>query len=82
MKGYNKIDGSISETSFRFTILPPWYESNLAYAIYVIILTLLIYTLVFYINKKSQSAALKIKREKEKQLNEQKEHKQKKKRRK
>lgn len=74
VKGYNKIDGSISETSFRFTILPPWYESNLAYAIYVIILTLLIYTLVFYINKKSQSAALKIKREKEKQLKEQKEH--------
>ena len=30
--------------------------------------------MVFYINKKSQSAALKIKREKEKQLKEQKEH--------
>lgn len=74
VKGYNKLDGSISETAVKFTILPAWYESNPAYAVYALILIGIIYISMLYINKKSQSAAHKVKIEKEKQLREQKEH--------
>lgn len=74
VKGYNKLDGNISETTVKFTIMPPWYESNLAFIFYFILLFGLIYVCILYINKKSQSAAHKIKIEKERQLKEQKEH--------
>lgn len=74
VKGYNKIDGIISETSLKFTILPSWYETKTAFALYTMIAILLIYITGYYINKKSQTETLKIKTEKEKQLKEQKDH--------
>lgn len=40
------------ETTYYFTILPKWYQTNLAYALYVIIATLLIIAIVRYVKQK------------------------------
>ncbi|MFA6871566.1 MAG: triple tyrosine motif-containing protein [Bacteroidaceae bacterium] len=39
------IDGSISTDSFSFTILPPWYRTNLVYSIYCILFILFLWGL-------------------------------------
>ncbi len=38
VKGMDELGKEISQASFQFEVLPPWYASNLAIALYVIIL--------------------------------------------
>ncbi len=40
------------ETKFEFTILPKWYQTNLAYFLYVVVFGLIIYYIINYVKKK------------------------------
>ncbi|MCO6147420.1 triple tyrosine motif-containing protein [Flavobacterium sp. NRK1] len=58
-----------NETSYQFTILPKWYQTNLAFALYIIIALLLIIAIVRYIKRriereheKTKTEALKAKK--------------------
>ena len=60
------------ETSFEFTILPPWYESKLAYTGYFLIIFILLYQVVVFIKKRSEKGAREMETQKELELMEQK----------
>jgi len=47
------------ETSFEFTILPKWYQTNLAYILYFLLSILLIYYAVNYVKRKIAFERLK-----------------------
>jgi hypothetical protein len=59
------------ETSYTFTILPPWYESNLAFVIYMIIIMLFIIKLLDFIKSRSEKGAREMEIIKEQELKEQ-----------
>ena len=61
-----------AETAFEFEILPAWYETNLAFAIYFILFVLLIVGLVIFVNHRSKKGAEQMKNVKEKEIQEQK----------
>jgi len=58
--------------SYSFTVLPAWYESQLAYIIYIILLIIFLVRVVIFIKQHSQKEALDMERKKEIELNEQK----------
>ncbi|MDP4238565.1 MAG: triple tyrosine motif-containing protein [Bacteroidota bacterium] len=59
------------ETSYEFTILPPWYESKIANLIYLILFSFFIYQLVIFINSRSEKGAREMEAQKELELKEQ-----------
>lgn len=59
------------ETSYQFTILPPWYESKIAYLVYFILLAGAIYLLLEFIKRRSQQGARDMEAQKELELQEQ-----------
>jgi len=59
------------ETSYEFTILPPWYESKLALFMYLILLSFLIFELFVFIKKRSEKGARDMEVRKELELKEQ-----------
>lgn len=61
----------VAECSYTFTILPAWYETNVAYGIYALLVLLLLGLLVFLIRHQFQKAAKKVERQKEVELQEQ-----------
>lgn len=52
VKSRNLAGISGKETSFEFTILPKWYQTNLAYFLYLILSVLLVYYLINSVKKK------------------------------
>ncbi|MBS7788020.1 hypothetical protein KIH23_12000 [Flavobacterium sp. CYK-55] len=52
VKSRNLAGLSGQQTSFEFTILPKWYQTNLAYFIYLVLSILFVYYLVHYVKKK------------------------------
>lgn len=42
-------DGTTDEDYIAFTILPPWYRTNIAYIIYVILFTCLIISIIYFV---------------------------------
>jgi len=65
VKAKSQLESKTVETSFKFTILPPWYESSLAFIIYALILLFLVFRLLLYIKKRSEKGALEMKVQKE-----------------
>ena len=59
------------ETSYKFTILPPWYESKMALLVYFILFSLFIYQLFILIKKRSEKGAREMEAQKEVELKEQ-----------
>jgi hypothetical protein len=59
------------ETSYKFTILPPWYESKIANVIYFILFSLFIYELFLFLKKHSEKGAREMEAQKELELKEQ-----------
>lgn len=72
VKAHNKISGALAETSFRFTILPPWYKTPWAFAVYGCLAISILYLTAHLFNRKSRKEVRKVRIEKEKQLLEQK----------
>lgn len=71
VKAINLIDGNISETSYTFSVQPPWYESKIAYFIYALAFIALIILLLRYIQHRSEMAAKEVEVRKEEELKEQ-----------
>jgi len=59
------------ETSYEFTILPPWYESKIAIVIYFILFAFFIYQLSVFIKTRSEQGAREMEAQKELELQEQ-----------
>ncbi len=70
VKAFNPIENRISETSFAFTILPPWYNSKLAIFIYFILILIITILGVKMLFRWKNATALKVKKEKELQMSE------------
>ncbi len=73
VRAQNALESEIVETSYHFVILPPWYESGPALAVYAILIMFLFFQLVVFIKKRSEKAAQKMKIQKEKEMQEQEE---------
>jgi ligand-binding sensor domain-containing protein/cbb3-type cytochrome oxidase subunit 3 len=58
--------------SYSFTILPAWYETRIAFVIYLLLVIMLIVAIVIFINQQSKKGAIDMERMKEIELNEQK----------
>jgi len=59
------------ETSYRFTILPTWYESRIANMVYFILFCFLIFLVYVFIKKRSEQGAREMEIKKEQELKEQ-----------
>ena len=73
IRANNSITNEIVETNYKFTILPPWYESLLAMIIYIILIACLLFLIVVFIDKRSQKGAREMKAQKEREMQEQEE---------
>lgn len=54
------------ETAYYFTILPKWYQTTLAYALYGVLSVLLVIALIRYVNRRIERENTKTKREAQK----------------
>lgn len=73
VKAQSMLDNEIVEASYRFTILPPWYESGMAFVVYALIALAVLFVLFRFIQKKSEEGARKMQVKKEKEMQEQEE---------
>lgn len=71
VRAKNLYDLQMAETSFTFTILPPWYLSNIAFVVYGLFVLLMVYLSVRYISFRSQLGAREMEARKEAEMKEQ-----------
>jgi len=71
VKAISQLDAKTVETSFKFSILPPWYESIVALIIYFLIFLYFVYRLLRYIQHRTQKGALEMQAKKELEMKEQ-----------
>ncbi len=71
VRAESNIKQDIAETSYRFSILAPWYESNLALFIYFCIVLLSLYLLYIFVKNKSEEGAREMQVKKEQEMREQ-----------
>ncbi len=71
LRAKNNFESTIAETSYKFTIQPPWYESKTAYFCYFILLLAFLWSIVEFINLQSKKKAHEIELQKETELKEQ-----------
>jgi hypothetical protein len=72
VRARNILESKEAICTYSFTVLPAWYESQLAIIIYFILFVLSMFGLVVFINQRSQKGALEMEKLKEIELNEQK----------
>ncbi len=63
-----RIGGVVYTDELRFEILPPWYRTNIAYSIYVILLVLLLFILWYWDDKRIKGKETKVKDEQKKAM--------------
>ncbi|MDR1122138.1 MAG: hypothetical protein LBM08_14685 [Dysgonamonadaceae bacterium] len=73
VKAQNLLGRETAETTYQFTILPPWYESWIAIVVYIMIVLASLFRLFTFIKKRSEKGALEMQRKKETEMYEQKE---------
>jgi len=71
VKAISQLDAKTVETSFEFTILPPWYESIVALIIYTFMFLYFVYRLLRYIQHRTQKGAMEMQAKKELEMKEQ-----------
>lgn len=71
VKARNLLEPETAETSYSFTILPPWYETSFFITLYVLLFVAALLYLVFYIKRRSEKGAREMKKQKEKEMLEQ-----------
>lgn len=72
VRARDMLDFRESETLFRFEVLPAWYETRIAFVIYIMLGLLLFAGLVVFVNYRSKKGAAEMKLIKEKEMQEQK----------
>ena len=72
VKARDLLESKEAELSFSFTILPAWYETNIAFAVYAILIIVLVVALIVFINYSSKKGAVEMEKLKELELQEQK----------
>jgi len=72
IKARDLLESRVADFSYSFTILPAWYETNLAVTIYIIILLMMIFALILFVNHKSKQGAKEMEIKKEIEIQEQK----------
>lgn len=65
------LNSNVVETRYQFVVLPPWYESKVAYGFYLILLLCLIYALFRFVKIRSEKGAREMEAQKELELQEQ-----------
>ncbi len=70
IRGYNKSNGLVQEKKINITILPAWYETWVAYSIYLIILLFVLYFIVKYVRYRYDRKIQMIEMHRERQLRE------------
>lgn len=71
VRAKNRFRPEVTETTYHFEILPPWYLSPLAYGLYLILLGLIVWLLVRFINIRSRRKAHEVEIRKEEEMKEQ-----------
>jgi len=74
VKAHNTLESKDALCTYSFTILPAWYESQIAFFIYFILFTMVLVVLILFINKRSLKGAMDMEKLKELELKEQKKH--------
>jgi len=59
------LEPEVVSCSYTFEVAPAWYESNLAYFIYILLFAFLLYVMVRFINYRSKRAAVQMEQKKE-----------------
>ena len=72
VRAHNLLESKESTLSYTFTILPAWYESNLAFGIYGLMILIAVFFVIMWINNRSKKGAREMEKQKEKELHEQK----------
>ncbi len=72
VKAKDMLESKEATYSYTFTILPAWYESQLAYILYFILFIIMIFLLIIWINERSRKGAVEMEKQKELELKEQK----------
>ena len=72
VRARNMLDFREDETFVKFEILPAWYETKLAFGVYILILITIFISLIVFVNYRSGRGAAKMKLIKEKEMQEQK----------
>jgi len=70
VRAKNMLESETVEASYKFTILPPWYESTTAYTLYLLLSAFLLYLLILLERKHSEKGVQKMKIQKEKEIHE------------
>jgi len=70
VKARSLLESNVVECAYKFSIAPAWYESNFAFAVYFIILVLLIMGFIRYTNQRSIQGALEMEKAKELEIQE------------
>ncbi len=71
VKAKNRFNLSMVHTAYTFRVLPPWYQSAIAYVVYLLLLATVVYFLILFIDYKSDQAAKKMEKLKEEESLEQ-----------
>lgn len=66
------LETNIATCSYEFVIEPAWYETNIAFGVYILLFILLVTGIVIFISHKSQKGALEMERIKEMEIQAQK----------
>lgn len=71
VRAKSSLESNVVETSYLFTILPPWYESTIAYLVYLILFVLAILKMLKLIQIRSEKGAREMEAQKELEMKEQ-----------
>lgn len=71
VRAKNLYNSQVVETSYKFTILPPWYKSTAALIVYALFLLVGFYLLIRYITFRSEQGAREMEAKKELEMQEQ-----------
>lgn len=72
VRARNLIDGREADYSYKFVILPAWYETQLAFSVYFLLGLIMVSALIMLINYRSKKGAREMERVKELEIAEQK----------
>jgi len=68
VRAKDSLESETVETSYKFIILPPWYQSPAAYIIYALLFVFVLYLLMILAKRQSEKGVAEMKKQKEKEI--------------